>query len=188
MVQVVAVLLLLCGMTIVVGLMEKHLSSELSRRILWLCFTVYVLGNLFFTTLSRIPGSGVVVDLRPFRTYLDLEPLTLENYNNATDFLGWLVSGTTRITGGILNVLLFYPLGYLLPVLFTKIKLRHVILIGFFASVATELIQYLLKMGWCETDDVMHNTLGTVIGVWVWRLQRKRENMSLQNETFIQEK
>ena len=28
-------------------------------------------------------------------------------------------------------------------------------------------------MGWCETDDVIHNTLGTAIGVWVWYLQAK---------------
>ena len=49
-------------------------------------------------------------------------------------------------------------------------------MIGLGASVATEYIQYLLKMGWCETDDVIHNTLGTAIGVWVWYLQSKLLN------------
>ena len=48
------------------------------------------------------------------------------------------------------------------------------ILIGCLCSIATEATQYLLKMGWCETDDVIHNTLGTAIGVWVWLWQSKR--------------
>ena len=76
----------------------------------------------------------------------------------------------------ILNILLYYPLGYLLPILFPKLKPKHVILIGCLCSIATEATQYLLKMGWCETDDVIHNTLGTAIGVWVWHLQSKRLN------------
>ena len=69
-----------------------------------------------------------------------------------------------------------YPLGCLLPILFPKLKPKHVILIGCLCSIATEATQYMLKMGWCETDDVIHNTLGTTIGVWVWLWQSKRLN------------
>ena len=58
-----------------------------------------------------------------------------------------------------------YPLGCLLPILFPKLKPKHVILIGCLCSITTEATQYLLKMGWCETDDVIHNTLGTALGV-----------------------
>ena len=75
-----------------------------------------------------------------------------------------------------------YPLGCLLPILFPKLKPKHVILIGCLCSIATEATQYLLKMGWCETDDVIHNTLGTAIGVWVWHLQSKRLNKQKSNE------
>ena len=75
-----------------------------------------------------------------------------------------------------------YPLGCLLPILFPKLKPKHVILIGCLCSIATEATQYLLKMGWCETDDVIHNTLGTAIGVWVWYLQSKRLNKPKSNE------
>ena len=92
------------------------------------------------------------------------------------------MSGSVPITGLILNILLYYPLGYLLPILFPKLKPKHVILIGCLCSIATEATQYLLKMGWCETDDVIHNTLGTAIGVWVWHLQSKRLNKQNSNE------
>ena len=84
------------------------------------------------------------------------------------------LDGTNSLDRLILNILLYYPLGYLLPILFPKIKPKHVILIGCLCSIATEAIQYLLKMGWCETDDVIHNTFGTAIGVWVWLWQSKR--------------
>ena len=55
-----------------------------------------------------------------------------------------------------------------MPILFPKLKPKHVILIGCLCSIATEASQYLLKMGWCETDDVIHNTLG----VWLWQSKR----------------
>ena len=70
----------------------------------------------------------------------------------------------------------YCPMGYLIPVVMPKLTIRQVILIGFLASAATEIIQLLLQMGWCETDDVIHNTLGTAIGAWVWHLQSKRLN------------
>ena len=86
------------------------------------------------------------------------------------------------INGVVQNILLYYPLGYLLPILFPQLKPKHVILIGCLCSIATEATQYLLKMGWCETDDVIHNTLGTAIGVWIWHLQSKRLNKPKSNE------
>lgn len=92
------------------------------------------------------------------------------------------LQGTLPITSLILNIFLYYPLGYLLPILFPKLNIWHVILIGCLCSIATEATQYLLKMGWCETVDVIHNTLGTAIGVWVWHLQSKRLNKPKINE------
>ena len=92
------------------------------------------------------------------------------------------LDGTNSLDRLILNILLYYPLGYLLPILFPKLKPKHVILIGCLCSIATEATQYILKMGWCETDDVIHNTLGTAIGVWVWHLQSKRLNKPKSNE------
>ena len=42
-------------------------------------------------------------------------------------------------------------------------------------SIMIELLQFILKRGLCETDDVIHNVLGAAIGfgiyciiAWVW--------------------
>ena len=54
-------------------------------------------------------------------------------------------------------------------------------MVGILSSIAIELAQYFLEMGYCETDDVLYNTLGTAIGVWVWYLQSKRLNTPKSN-------
>ena len=99
-----------------------------------------------------------------------------------TGFAALFLDNTLPIVSLILNILLYYPLGSLLPILFPKLKPKYVILIGCLCSIATEAPQYMLKIGWCETDDVIYNTLGTAIGVWVWCLQSKRLNKPKSNE------
>ena len=68
------------------------------------------------------------------------------------------------IRSGFMNVLLFYPGGLLLMSLIPR-KQRTKVLLGFFLlSVAVEVGQYLLSVGVTETDDVLHNPLGTALG------------------------
>ena len=69
------------------------------------------------------------------------------------------------------NVLLFIPLGILLRLL--GINTWLILLIGFTFSCSIELLQYLLKLGLCELDDVFHNTLGTLIGLYIGNRIRK---------------
>lgn len=66
----------------------------------------------------------------------------------------------------IANVLMFIPLGFLAGSLW-KWK-GGVIGVGF--SVAIELIQLISKRGLFEFDDILHNTLGTLIGVSIHML------------------
>ena len=177
MIQIVCILVLVIGITIAVPSMAKRLVCDKCRRFLWIMFCVYVVGNMYCTTFSRVMGSGVTVELRPFMSIIRLFNEPVEGGGKVVGFFAWFMSGSTPVAGLILNILLYYPLGYLLPILFPKLKLKHVILIGCLCSIATEATQYLLKMGWCETDDVIHNTLGTAIGVWVWLWQSRRLNV-----------
>lgn len=66
-----------------------------------------------------------------------------------------------------MNVLLFMPLGLSLPFALSG-KIKHnvliSILIGFLLSAVVETVQYLFHLGRCETDDVIMNTLGVIIG------------------------
>ena len=65
----------------------------------------------------------------------------------------------------LLNVVLFVPLGGLLPLLWKKCKKWYVTLpIGFGLSLAIELVQLAFCLGSCDVDDLFANTLGAVIG------------------------
>ena len=61
------------------------------------------------------------------------------------------------------NVLLFVPIGFLLPMTFKKPLFSFVT--GVMVSVMIELLQFVLHRGLCETDDVISNTIGLVIGM-----------------------
>ena len=66
----------------------------------------------------------------------------------------------------IANVLLFIPLGFLVGSLW---KWKGVI-VGAGFSIVIELLQLKSQRGLFEFDDILHNTLGTFIGVSIYML------------------
>jgi glycopeptide antibiotics resistance protein len=59
-----------------------------------------------------------------------------------------------------LNILLFVPFG----VLCDANRLWKKIVCGFLLSVLVEIVQYYFMLGYCELDDILNNTIGTVLG------------------------
>lgn len=76
------------------------------------------------------------------------------------------------VAENIMNVVLFVPVGLLLGVAFTEIRWKTVLLIGLCLSLGIETLQFVYSKGFTEFDDVMHNTLGCVIGYGVCTLAR----------------
>lgn len=67
------------------------------------------------------------------------------------------------------NVVLFIPIGILLSLtLGTKNKWVIKVGIGFLLSLSIEIIQLFSHRGLFEFDDIIHNTLGTVIGIGIY--------------------
>lgn len=93
--------------------------------------------------------------------------------------LGWsngLQIENSRIMEQIcLNILMFVPLGFLLPELFTYYaeKTWKVIIAGCLFSAVIEVGQYVLHVGLCELDDVLNNTIGCYLGLLIWTIIRK---------------
>ena len=181
--QVFCILIPIVMMTFVLPkVYADNRFSKYRKWTFWCIFLTYSLGNLCFTLLTRQPGTEFFTEFTPFRSYARLYEPFYEGVNYPSSFVKAFLYNVPPFASIILNILLYYLLGYLLPILFPKLKPKHVILIGCLCSIATEATQYLLKMGWCETDDVIHNTLGTAIGVWVWHLQSNRLNKPKSNE------
>lgn len=81
-----------------------------------------------------------------------------------------------RILENVLgNVLLFLPLGLLLPVLFRRIKdsTKAVLCCGACVSFMIEAVQFIFALGSTDIDDLWMNVFGVLVGAWIYRFIRK---------------
>ena len=72
----------------------------------------------------------------------------------------------------LLNVAMFVPLGFIYPMIYPEklAKVIRVLPMGLLCAIAIESTQLLLRMGQCDIDDIIANTLGAVIGAVCYRL------------------
>ena len=70
------------------------------------------------------------------------------------------------------NIVWFVPFGFLLPVIWQKLKSYYTIPLGFLLSLVIETSQFILKKGMFEIDDLVLNTLGTAIGCLIYKIYR----------------
>lgn len=69
------------------------------------------------------------------------------------------------------NILIFVPLGVLLPILSKKYStFSKVFVSGFKITFTIEILQFFLQIGQFDIDDIILNTLGTIIGYSFIRL------------------
>lgn len=76
----------------------------------------------------------------------------------------------------LMNVFLFVPLGLVMPfALPDKVMHNQIITIIFACLLSTfvEIMQYCFRLGRCEADDVICNTLGAAIGTVSYLIYRK---------------
>lgn len=85
----------------------------------------------------------------------------------------WNTMSITEWRNLILNILLFIPMGAILPILFKKCRSWWITNgIGFLFTLSIELSQLFLKRGMCEADDLFNNTLGCIIGYGLYYICR----------------
>lgn len=76
----------------------------------------------------------------------------------------------------IMNIVIFIPLGFLQGAAFRNVTWWKTVIVGGSASISIELIQLFTSRGTAEFDDVMHNTLGFLIGYGLFKLIIKFQN------------
>ena len=71
----------------------------------------------------------------------------------------------------ILNIFIFVPMGFLLPVLSNKFsKYWKTYLMGLCVTVLIEFLQLITYRGVFEADDILNNLMGTMIGYGVYKI------------------
>ena len=143
-----------CLVMVLLLVLWAYYRAYLPKKLFWsmnLCMLVVAVSAvLYLTVFSRKVGTYDIV-LVPFSALSEAkkEP---ERYRSM-----------------LMNVFLFFPLGMACANAFSdKMKMRRrvilVVAIGFALSTAVEYIQYRFSLGMAETDDVICNTLGALVG------------------------
>lgn len=141
------------------------------KRIVLLLLITYLITVLLITLGFRTYDNEVALNLKPLSTYVimfqrTIDNLKIGNYSKAWQEFIWI--GYVSWSCVILNVLLFVPLGYLIPLAQFRISKWYIVLIcGIGLSLIIETTQIITHRGWFDVDDIIHNGLGTFIG-WLW--------------------
>jgi len=129
----------------------------------------YIWGNLSKTILGRRHKLGLVPNFDLFWSY---------RRSLSFSRRGLHITSPSLLAEIILNYLLYFPFGCLLPFMWPQHyhdcgRLRgtlRVMRTACLCSVATECAQQLLCVGFFELDDVFGNTMGAAMGYLLYRL------------------
>lgn len=70
------------------------------------------------------------------------------------------------------NIAWFVPFGFLLPMIWQKLKSFYIIPLGFLLSLVIESGQLALNKGMFEIDDLVLNTAGCAVGYLIYKIYR----------------
>ncbi len=148
-------------------------SVQLWRRALPLLLGLYFVLFITATLLAYVSPAELLIQERTTYQGINLEPFrTIRNYWRATS-----VSQTVILNNILGNILLFLPLGILLPAICRAVPYwRHLVLM-IFLSLTVEILQYFLHIGASDIDDILLNVLGGMLGlssVAAWRCISRR--------------
>lgn len=81
------------------------------------------------------------------------------------------IKGIEKLTMEIIgNIIMLMPVGILLPFNLKKNKFKTTLIIGFLITFSIEFMQLIFKRGLFETDDLIDNTLGVVLGYLIYKI------------------
>ena len=122
--------------------MHKFEKDKTMKWLLIAAAVIYTAVILYLTVIGRRSYHGNHLQLEPFWSYK--------------------IPGEYRQI--VYNILFFIPYGALLYLCFKK--KWPVVVTAFALSLTVEISQFVFRVGLCEIDDVIHNTLGVIIGMF----------------------
>lgn len=140
-------------------------NKNILRKVAIFLFVIYIV-LLFLVLVLKYPTGmlqGTFENILAGKTVIRLRPrlvpfqTIMEYVGNARAINDWFVKNLAC------NLIMFMPYGFLVPC-FSKIKGWKLIVSGCLLSVFIEILQYITAFGQMDIDDVILNTLGTVVG------------------------
>ncbi|MBR4435620.1 MAG: VanZ family protein [Clostridia bacterium] len=164
------ILIVLIALAVLIAVLRVLRDKKIGRIATLIAVAVHFALIMYFAFLSR-----GIKEISGFR--FALPPPFVQAI-----IRGWF--GTVAIRS-LLNLLMFVPLGYLVPLIidhysnersYSKpkskppIKFIFIILIGLGVSLSIETAQYFFRCGVFEIDDLVKNTLGAAVGWFLYCL------------------
>lgn len=122
-------------------------------------FGFYIIGVLVMTGIGKLGSFSPQLAWPPFES--------------------WSQSGrlSTRFLEPFLNIVLFFPLGFFLPMLYRSNRsFSQTLLTGFLFSLSIECLQ-MFSRGISDVSDLISNTLGTGLGFLFFLILQKKFNL-----------
>lgn len=145
---IIAILIFILYFLIYKKLLKGKKNFKLYKFLVLMLLYAYLYIILNIAIFDRIIGSDTRLRLQPFASY------KLGEWNYIIE-----------------NILMFIPLGMLLPLLCDYFKsFFKITLCGLSITLYIEVSQFILKCGMMEVDDIIDNLLGTIVGYIIIRL------------------
>lgn len=149
------------------SLRKKGIPTTAFHEIGIAVFGIFIVGLASQTIIPKLQistngmeiikvGSGGI-NLIPFKVFAETYKIAMvDHYLNyfIINFLG--------------NIIMFMPIGFFIPLLWSKVTFNKTVLIGFSSSLFIETCQLFLERG-TDVDDLLLNTLGVACGFLVYK-------------------
>lgn len=132
-------------------------KSNSVRSFLKFAFFIYLFAVLYITFLSR--------EAEETRSNFELFNSYIMFFKYKNDFYLDMI---------VYNIIMTIPFGIFLPLLYKPFRsFRRVAFAGFLYSLLIEISQFVSGRGLFELDDLFNNTIGAMLGYWLYILFNK---------------
>ncbi|MBY0755956.1 VanZ family protein [Clostridium sardiniense] len=159
--------------------MQKRSNLKFStKRVIWnTLFAIYILLVMSVTIFPIIINTQRTIDVS---ATINLVPFkeTINSFNSLLDSFSTLFAIKLFLVNVLGNILLFTPLGFLLPIVNPNINnIKPIFKISLIATISIELIQFITSLSGgfrvTDIDDVILNILGGLFGFLIFTLFSK---------------
>ena len=149
-------------------------GRKLLHGVSWIEFIIYLILMVYFLffceQLGRTPSDRYHYNLKPFTE--------IKRYMGHVEEIGYF--GVALNLFG--NVVCFMPLGFVLPILsHRKWGVIRITIVSFLSSCVIEVVQLVTKLGSCDVDDIILNTLGGLTGYILFVVCSKIYRATIRN-------
>lgn len=149
---------------------SKISKDKVFNIIIYIVFATYILLLIKVILFKDVSIAQMLIwDIDSYRSVNIIPFKSIYNYLFTIDM------NNMRVFANVFgNLGIFMPLGYLLPLMFSKIRrLKVVLFTSIVTSILFETIQYAFRLGSLDIDDVILNVVGAIAGYGVFCLFKR---------------